>query len=242
MTKEESCWWAMSCDDLYKDAKSKDFGKGGKDGRKTGRVKMIKFLCEKASDTPYVAPTGEPAATPAIERPIIRSTGAVSHPEAVLRTSDPALHALIDEAVLKYKTMPADDLLLHAKSISYLLLKDSSGKLPSKSIEAMAQWNAAWDVLKTPREKKWWESDGLELLNKAKAMGFQAAKNGSSKKYDVILWLRSTPEDSEIADGQIAEPTPNAAPNPLGGKRKAGTTAQHMSRRPAKGSTRPNGW
>ena len=174
-----------------------------------------------------------PSITPAVEAtPIIpRSNGAISHPEAILRTSDPALQRLIDEAEKKYKQWPAADLLALAMQRSYQLLKDSNGKLPSKSISAMANWLAAWDVLKSPREKKWWLGDGIDLVNKAKAMGYQ----GSSKKYDVIVWLRSTPEDADAEVAEIAEPTPNK-------KRMAEEAAHHVSKRPAKGSKRPHGW
>jgi hypothetical protein len=73
-------------------------------------------------------------AKPAIARP----TGAISHPEAILRTSDPELQRLIDEAEKKYKQWQAADLLELSMQRSYQLLKDSKGKLPSKSISAMA--------------------------------------------------------------------------------------------------------
>ena len=128
-----------------------------------------------------------------------------------------------------YKQWPAADLLALAMQRSYQLLKDSKGKLPSKSIKAMANWLAAWDVLKSPREKKWWLGDGIDLVNKAKAMGYQ----GSSKKYDVIVWLRTTPEDAEVTE--VAEPTPNK-------KHKAEEAPESISNRPAKGSKRPHGW
>jgi hypothetical protein len=235
MTPQEKAWWAMSFEELYQHARSKNFGKIGKEGRKSGRIRIIKWLCEKEGITPYVA-TSTPAieATPIIARPILRPTGAISHPEAILRTSDPALQRLIDEAENKYKQWPANDLLALAMQRSYQLLKDSKGKLPSKSISAIANWLAAWDVLKSPREKKWWLGDGIDLVNRAKAMGYQ----GPSRKYEVIVWLRSTPEDSEVEVTKIAEPTPNR--NPM--KRKAGEAAQDVSKRPAKGSTRPHGW
>jgi hypothetical protein len=66
----------------------------------------------------------------------------------------------------------------------------------------MANWLAAWDVLKSPREK-WWLSDGIDLVNRAKAMGYQ----GPSRKYEVIVWLRSTAEESEVGVTEVAEPT-----------------------------------
>lgn len=113
---------------------------------------------------------------------------------------------------------------------SYQLFKDSNGKLPSKSISAMANWLAAWDVLKSPREKKWWLGDGIDLVNRAKAMGYQ----GPSRKYEVIVWLRTTSEDSEVKE--IAEPTPNKK------KRRTEDATPPVSKRHAKGSRRPDGW
>jgi hypothetical protein len=59
-------------------------------------------------------------------------------------------------------------------------------------------------------------------------MGYQ----GSSKKYDVIVWLRSTPEEAEA---EVAEHTPDK-------KREGEELAQPVSKRPAKGSKRPHGW
>lgn len=229
MTAQETTWWAMSFEELYEHAKSKNFGKAGTEGRKTGRIRIIKWLCEKEGITPYVAPIVRPEneSTPIIQHRVVRPTGAVSHPEAILRTSDPELQKLIDKAEAKYKEWTAADLTTLAMQRSYQLLKDTRGKLPSKSIKAMANWLAAWDVLKSPREKKWWLGDGIDLVNKAKAMGY----SGASRKYDVIVWLRSTPEDAEI---EVAQPTPNKKIV----KRKA-ETAPVVSKRRAKGSTRP---
>ncbi|TVY81531.1 hypothetical protein LSUE1_G006739 [Lachnellula suecica] len=235
MSRQETIWWAMSFEELYQHARSKKFGKSGKEGRKSGRVRIIQWLCEKENITPYVAPsTAIVDPTPIITQPMVRPTGAISHPEAILRTSDPALQRSIKEAEREYKHWPAADLLVLAMERSYQLRKDSHGKLPSKSVSAMANWLAAWDVLKSPREKKWWTGDGIDLVNRAKAMGYQ----GSSKKYDVILWLRSTPEKSEVEVTLVAEPTPNRKPL----KRKAELAPQPVSKRPAKGSKRPNGW
>ncbi len=104
------------------------------------------------------------------------------------------------------------------------MLKDSNGKLPSKSISALSQWLAAWDILKSSREKKWWLGHGIDLVNKAKAMGYQ----GPSKKYEVIVWLRSTPVDAEIEIAELAEPTPN----------KRDEAELKVSKRYAKGSGR----
>jgi hypothetical protein len=154
----------------------------------------------------------------------VRSTGAISHPEAVLRTTDPALQRLVDEKEEFYKKKTAADLLKLSMERSYQLFRDSDGKPPSKSIATLSGWLAAWDVLKSPREKKWWLGDGIDLVNKAKAMGYQ----GSSKKYDVIVWLRSTPEDAEVEVTQVAEPTPN--------KKRDAKLA--VSKRHAKGSRR----
>ncbi|KAH8779627.1 hypothetical protein BGZ57DRAFT_313791 [Hyaloscypha finlandica] len=225
MSAQEKKWWAMNFEELYKYARSKNFGKTGKEGRKSGRVKIIKWLCEKECITPYVAPIiTSVEATPIIARPLVRSTGAISHPEAILRTSDPAVQRLIDERQEFYQQKSAADLLKLAMQRSYQLLKDSNGKLPSKSIRATSQWLAAWDVLKSPREKKWWLADGIDLVNKAKAMGYQ----GPSRKYDAIIWLRYTPEDAEVEVAEVAEPTPNK-------KREA---KQPVSKRYAKGSRR----
>ena len=237
MTPREKELWAMNFEELYQHAKSKNFGKRGKEGRKAGRVRIIRWLCEKEGITPYVAPSITPIieATPNIARPTLRPTGAISHPEAILRTSDPTLQRLIDESEKKYREWPAADLLTLAMKRSYQLLKDREGKLPSKSISAMSNWLAAWDVLKSPREKKWWLGDGIDLVNRAKAMGYQGS---SSKKYDVIVWLRSTPEDSEVEVAEVMEPTPNLNPP----RRKAEEGARPVSKRPAKGSKRPHGW
>lgn len=228
MTAQESKWWTMSFEELYEHAKSKNFGKSGNEGRKTGRIRIINWLCEKEGITPYVAPTITPEAgsSPIIKRPALRPTGAISHPEAILRTSDPKLQRLIDEAEAKYKEWTAADLATLAMQRSYQLLKDSSGKLPSKSIKAMANWLAAWDVLKSPREKRWWLGDGIDLVNKAKAMGY----TGPSRKYETIVWLRNTPEEAEIEVAEVAQPTPNKKTV----KRKA-ETAPVVSKRRAKG-------
>lgn len=226
MSVQEKKWWAMNFDDLYKYARTKDFGKTGKEGRKSGRVMIIKWLCEKEGITRYVAPSIATAeATPIIARPIVGSNGAISHPEAVLRTSDPDLQRLIDEKEEFYKKKPAAELMKLSMERSYQLFKDSKGKLPSKSIATLSKWLAAWDVLKSPREKRWWLGDGIDLANKAKALGYQ----GPSRKYDVIVWLRYTPEDAEFEVAEVAEPTPN----------KKLDAKQAVSKRHAKGSRRP---
>jgi hypothetical protein len=66
-------------------------------------------------------------------------------------------------------------------------------------------------------------------------MGYQGS---SSKKYDVIVWLRSTPEGAEVEVAEVMEPTPNLNPP----RRKAEEGARPVSKRPAKGSKRPHGW
>ena len=106
----------------------------------------------------------------------------------------------------------------------------------------MAAWLATWDVLKSEREKKWWLGDGIDLVNKAKAMGYQGTAN--PKKYDVIIWLRGTSEAAEReVMSEVREPTPNKRK-----KRTAGevdgedVVAQRVSKRPAKGSKREAGW
>jgi hypothetical protein len=163
MTRQETIWWAMSFEELFQDARKKGFGKAGKESRKSGRVRIIKWLCAQKGITPYVVSSVTPAVedTAVINRPVVRPTGAISHPEAILRTSDPALQLLINDAEKKYKKWPADKLLELAMQRSYQLLKDSKGKLPSKSISAMSNWLAAWDILKSPREKSWWLRDGV---------------------------------------------------------------------------------
>ena len=236
MTPQEKAWWAMSFEELYQHAHSKDFGKKKSQSRKDGRVRIIKWLCAKEGITPYVAPSIAPT-TPATAtvRPTVRPTGAISHPEAILRTSDPDLQRRIDTLESRYRTWTQADLTALAMQRSYQLLKDSHGKLPSRSVAALANWHAGWDVLKSEREKKWWLGDGIDLVNKAKAMGYQGPPN--SKKYDVIVWLRSTPEDAELnVAEEVAEPTPNKNSNPA--KRKAGEAAQRVSKRRAKGSKR----
>lgn len=207
MSPQETSWWAMTFDDLYRHAKLQGFGKGH-DGRKSGRLRIIKWLCEHEGITPYVAPLTTPASTPAITRPNLRSTGAISHPEAILRTHDPALQRQIELEKKVYLQQKLPDLLELAMSRSYQLLKDSQGKLPAKSKAALANWLAGWDVLKSEREKRWWVGDGIELVNKAKAMGYK----GSSRKYDVIVWLRATGEEAETEVKEVKEPTPNKKP------------------------------
>lgn len=236
MSPQEAKWWAMSFEELYQHAKSKEYGKRGKESRKSGRVQIIKWLCKKEGIQPYKAPTVTPTnTTPIIDSPAIRNTGAVSHPEAILRTSNPVLQRQIDEEEEKYKEWSAAGMRELAMQRSYQLLKDSHGNLPSKSKKAMANWLASWDVLKGEREKKWWLGDGIDLVNKAKAMGYQGA---STKKYDVILWLRTTSEEAEIEATKVAEPTPNKKV----GKRKQEDAPEPASKRPAKGSKRLHGW
>ncbi|TVY19977.1 hypothetical protein LARI1_G002622 [Lachnellula arida] len=230
MTLQEKTWWGMGFEELYREAKMKGFGKHGKEGRKSGRVRIIRWLCEKEGITPFSASTSDTPVTAPTSHHTTK-TGAISHPEAILRTADPELQLLINEAEKTYLQWPSADLLNLSMQRSYQLLKDSSGKLPSKSIKSMAIWNAGWDVLKSPREKKWWLGDGIDLANKAKAMGYQ----GPAKKYDVIVWLRCTPEDAEDKVPEVAESTSN--------KRKAQEEPpESVSKRPAKGSKRPHGW
>ena len=238
MTKQERAWWAMSFEELYQHARSKGCGKTGNVGRKSGRVRIIKKLCKREGIIPYVAPSIAPAveASPLIGHPPVRPSGAISHPEALLRTSDPILQLQIDVAEKRYLTWKTADLLELAMQRSYQLLKDNHGKLPSKSKSAMANWLAAWDILKSPREKEWWLGDGIDLINKAKAMGYEGA--ASTKKYDVIVWLRAITADTDIGLPEVAEPTPNSRP----GKHNGNESAKLVSKRLAKGSKRPNGW
>ena len=231
MTLQEKTWWGMGFEELYREARRKNFGKNGKESRKSGRVRIIRWLCEKEGITPFIAATSDTPVTAPTSRHTTK-TGAISHPEAILRTSDPELQRLISEAEQTYLQWPSADLLNLSMQRSYQLLKDSDNKLPSKSIKAMATWNAGWDVLKSPREKKWWLGDGIDLVNKAKALGYE----GPSKKHDVIVWLRSIPEGAEdnVLE-EVAEPTSN--------KRKAQEEPPELaSKRPAKGSKRRHGW
>jgi len=235
MTTEEKTWWAMSFEDLFLHAREKSFGKSDKESRKSGRVRIIQWLCKKNGITPYTAPSITPTVTSETIPAIARSTGAISHPEAILWTTDPALQLQINKAEAQYLLQPTADLITLAMSRSYQLLKDSQGKLPSKSKAAIANWLASWDVLKSEREKGWWVGDGIDLANKAKAMGYK----GSVKKYDVIVWLRSTPEDLEIRE--VAEPTPNEVVKRkvVENEEEGGLRPVH-SKRYAKGSTRSN--
>jgi len=120
---------------------------------------------------------------------------------------------------------------------SFILLStlNTTGKLSAltKILPKSSANSLVRDVLKSPREKRWWLGDGIDLVNKAKAMGY----GGSSRKYETIVWLRSTPEDAEVeVEEVVEEPTPNK-------KRKAeGKNTQQVSKRPAKGSKRPHGW
>ena len=146
MSAQEKKLWAMNFEELYKYAASKNFGKTGKESRKSGRIKIIKWLCDKQGIIQYVAPTITPVeSTPVIARPSVTPSGAISHPEAILRTSNPALQRLIDEKEQKYKKIPHAQLTELAMKRSYQLFKDSKGKLPSKYIAAMSQWLAAWE-------------------------------------------------------------------------------------------------
>jgi len=154
MTAQETTWWAMSFEELYEHARSKNFGKTGKEGRKAG-------------------------AALAMQR-------------------------------------------------SYQLLKDSKGKLPSKSISALAKWLAAWDVLKSPREEKWWLGDGIDLVNRAKAMGYEGPSMKMTLSYGYVL-LQKTPRLRllRLQSLHLTKKSPV--------KRKAGDAVQSISKRPAKG-------
>lgn len=107
------------------------------------------------------------------------------------------------------KNMAAADMTALAMQRSYQLFKDSAGKMPTRAKPALAEWLAAWNVLKSPREKRWWLGDGIDLVNKAKALGYEGS---STKKCDVIVWLRSIPEDADAWVATVAEPTPVAKP------------------------------
>jgi hypothetical protein len=137
--------------------KKQEFWGNRKGGKKVwpNRIRIIKRLCEKEGITPYVAPSIAPVveATPIIALPTLRPPRAISHPEIILRTSDPNLQWLIDLAEKKYHEWPAADLLALAMRGSYQLLKDSKGKLPSKSISTMANWLATGHSQKSSRKE-----------------------------------------------------------------------------------------
>ncbi|CAN8097142.1 unnamed protein product [Discula destructiva] len=242
MTPREQALWAMAFEELYQEAKRHGYGKvkfrGGKsESRKSGRVNILRWILRKEGITPYAAPRGA-AITSVTETPAPRGrnrNGAIDHPEAILQTSHPALQRQIDEATAKYLTWSAEQMVTLAMERSYQLFKDSAGKMPTRTRPARARWLAAWDVLKSPREKRWWLGDGIDLVNKAKAMGYDGS---STKKYDVLVWLRSTPEEAEAWAAHVAEPSPAAKPP----GRTADRSPGGVSQRPAKGSRRPGGW
>lgn len=237
MTPREQALWAMSFDELFKHARRHNFGKGKSESQKSGRVTILKWILKKEGLTPYVAArVAADGATDESAGPRRRNrNGAMDHPEAILQTSDPALQRQIEEAKLGYLGWTGEDLVALAMQRSYQIFKDSMGKMPTRARPALTQWLAAWDVLKSPREKRWWLGDGIDLVNKAKAMGYDGS---STKKYDVIVWLRTTPEDAEAWTAHVAEPTAN---RPLKRAAAAGASAP-ISKRPAKGSHRPGGW
>lgn len=253
MTPREQELWAMSFEELFQEARNHGFGKGKSESRKSGRVHILKWILHKQGITPYAAPRDTTTATTASSYttntttttiPTRNRNGAIDHPEAILRTSDPALQRQIDAGKAEYlKTWTAADMTALAMQRSYQLFKDSAGKMPTRAKPALAEWLAAWDVLKSPREKRWWLGDGIDLVNKAKALGYEGA---STKKYDVIVWLRSTPEDVDAWVANVAEPTPVAKPPPPSShKGTAGAVVaggNRVSKRPAKGSQRPVGW
>lgn len=241
----------MPFEKLYQEAKrhgfgSSKFGKGKSESRKNGRVQILRWILKKEGITPYSArrertandnaTTGDSSSSSARNPRRKNRNGAVDHPEAILQTTDAALQRQIAEAEANYLKWTPEALTTLAMQRSYQIFKDSAGKMPTRAKPALAQWLAAWDVLKSPREKRWWLGDGIDLVNKAKAMGYEGR---STKKYDVIVWLRSTPEEAETWAAHVAEPT---ATKPL--KRRADGTLEDMpvSKRPAKGSRRPGGW
>lgn len=231
MTSREKALWAMSSDELYQQARchsfgNSKFGRNHSQSKKSGRVRILKWILEKEGFTPYVAPRETAsAATYRGTSPRHRNrNGAIDQPEAIpSQTSDPVLQRQIDEANAKYLEWTAEALATLAMKRSYQVFKDSAGKMPTRAKPALARWHAAWDVLKSPREKRWWLGDGIDLVNKAKAMGYCSA---STKKYDVIVWLRSTPEDAEVLTAHVAVPSAPAG----------------ASQRPARESRRPGGW
>lgn len=243
MTQREQNLWGMNSDQLFQQAKrygfgSSKFGKGKSQSRKSGRISILRWILKKEGITPYAAPRETAiAATDGNTAPRRKNkNGATDHPEAILQTSDPALQQQIYDAKQKYLGWNQTALVTLAMQRSYQLFKDSEGKMPTRAKAPLAQWLAAWDVLKSPREKRWWLGDGIDLVNKAKAMGYDGE---STKKYDIIVWLRSTPEDAEVWTAHVAPPSATVPP-----KRKAdgAPVPPPASKRPAKGSHRPPGW
>ena len=203
MSAKEKRWWAMDDGALYEEARSSGFRKKDADTKRSGRIVIIRWLCKINCINPYVAPiVPSISATSLVAGPFLRKDGAESHPEAILRTSDPALQRKIDKKAKVYRESSRYALLEIAKQRSYTLLKDSKGKMAGTSKKALAIWLAAWDVLKSPREKKWWLGDGLDVINVAKAMGYQGptleSASRASRKYDAIVWLRTRSEDAEV--------------------------------------------
>lgn len=132
---------------------------------------MLKWILQKQGITPYAAPRDTSITTTTSSNTTTtqntttsqtwNSNGAIDHPEAILRTSDPALQRQIDAAKAEYlKILTAADMTALAMQRSYQLFIDSAGKMPTRAKPALAEWVAAWDVLKSPREKRWWLGDG----------------------------------------------------------------------------------
>lgn len=276
MSAREKALWAMSFEDLYAHAFRRGFGRRDKESRKSGRVRIIKWVLQKEGIVPFkVATTANSSAQstppvqaqaqPARNDPSIRTkSGAIPHPEAIpMSTTDPDLQRQIVLRKREYMNWGQADLVPLAMQRSYQLFKDSQGKMPPRAKEALADWLAAWDVLKPEREKQWWLGDGIDLVNKAKAMGYEGhggPANAAIKKYDVICWLRETPEGAELEVGEVAEPTPNKRKRKRKGKvaddysdeegeegegdaeKTKKTAVVPKSKRPAKGSTRIGGW
>jgi hypothetical protein len=90
--------------------------------------------------------------------PSISPSVATIHPEiADLVTSDPVKQEAIDEKEIEYlENMTGAQILDLAEQRGYLSFTDSHGNpLPSFCM-TVAKWLAAWDVLKSEKEKRLW--------------------------------------------------------------------------------------
>lgn len=171
------------------------------------RVLMIKELCFRAGIRPFVAPL-LPAFESFTDGTGIRlPSGAISHPELNLRTTDPDQNKLIRAREQAYLEQPYEYVLGRVTRFSYGTLLSSDRSPPPTTLAVMAKWYAAFVVLKSDREKKWWAGDGLHLANIAKALGLQNCQ-GNPPKPEVIAFMRRIPEALELeAEDFVRLPT-----------------------------------
>ncbi|KAG9228835.1 hypothetical protein BJ875DRAFT_489485 [Amylocarpus encephaloides] len=236
MTPQEKTWWAMSFLDLGEHAKGKGSGKALKVGALSRRTSIIRWLCKNEGITPYVPPTVAPVAVaPIIEDRVVLDSGAIPHSETSLHTFDPALQLLIKKKEEEYQQLKWEGLKDLASQRPYTVLKDTQGRSPTRLMSELSKGLAAWDVLKSSREKEWRLGEGILLVNKAKAMGYT---DFSMKKYHIIVWLRSIPEDAYL-DIPTAEHRHKKSPDKSEG---GDLPPQNFSKRATKGTKRPNEW